>query len=254
MRSDRRSLMAATAAAVGLGTLGFGWQRWQATRLSFSPLEDPAGFRRLDGPGSGVLGGFDPLAGIALGLGDAPQAPPALPIGDLCTALFGPQETGGGAVPVASFSDYRCPYCRILTPRLAQLEADGRVAVRWHEWPLLGSVSEVAARAALAASLQDAYAAFHARLMGSPFVPTEAYLLELAQRNGLDGPRLVADMASPEVARDIDVAKALARRFGCPGTPALVVGRTVVVGAIPPRRLAALIRRETEDGPVKACV
>jgi protein-disulfide isomerase len=60
-------------------------------------------------------------------------------------------------------------------------------------------------------------------------------------------------MASPAVAARIAETRGLARLFGFPGTPSMVVGRTVVTGALDEGRLLALIAREREEGPPPAC-
>ena len=156
---------------------------------------------------------------------------------------------------MASFSDYNCPYCRVATEDLAAIEArsGGSVRVRWHELPLLGPGSEAAARAALAADRQGAYPAMHARLMRARLLPTPVYLEEAASALGLDADRLLADMTSPEVEARLDRSAAAADAFGLPGTPAMVVGRTVVVGALGDRALERLIERERADGPIPGC-
>ena len=61
------------------------------------------------------------------------------------------------------------------------------------------------------------------------------------------------DMDGAAVSRRLAESAALAGLFGFAGTPALVVGRTVVVGAIGEARLRALIARERRDGPIPAC-
>jgi protein-disulfide isomerase len=127
------------------------------------------------------------------------------------------------------------------------------VAVAWHEWPLLGEGSRLAARAALAARRQGAYAAAHDRLMGAPALPSEAGLPGLARELGLDPGRLLADMDGPGVARDLAVSDAQARLFAAIGTPLLVVGRTAVEGAVSEARLARLIELERNEGPPPGC-
>jgi predicted DsbA family dithiol-disulfide isomerase len=47
--------------------------------------------------------------------------------------------------------------------------------------------------------------------------------------------------------------RAAARLLGVPGTPALLIGRTLVIGVQPEAFLRALIAREAEEGP-PACV
>jgi protein-disulfide isomerase len=249
---SRRRLLLGGVAVVAVGGWGARdriaalWPR----DFDFEPLDDPPGFRRL--AGGPTSGGFDPFVGLADSRAAATTDPATLRA-DLCGALFG-GAAPPGVVPVASFSDYYCPYCRVLTRRLAALEDEGLVRVAWREWPLLGETSELAARAALAAKRQGGYVAFHEAMMRGGFVATPAFLEDLARRSGLDAARLRADMDSVAVSREIADARGLARLFGFIGTPALVVGRTVVAGEIGAADLRALIARERDDGPALACI
>lgn len=221
--------------------------------LDFEPLNKPPGFRRMAG-GEVSQRGFDPF----LGLDASPEdtAPPATAIGDdLCAALFGDGARAPDVVPIAYFSDYNCTYCRALSPRLAAMARDraGEVAIAWHELPLLGPTSLTAARAIVAAGAQGAGQAFHEALMTSRLGVTPDSLDALSRRLGIDPERLEADMTAPSTERVLGRSRALSNLFGFIGTPALVVGRTVVVGAISETALDRLIARERADGPVPAC-
>jgi len=221
-------------------------------RLTFTPMESPEGFRALRLPG--VSGGFDPLAGVGGGQTRTPAPPPA----ELCAALFDGAAgvvigRADAPVRIASFSDYRCPYCRVLSGILADLATEGRARVTYHEWPIFGAPSALAARAALAAARQGGYAALHARLMRSSFVATPAYLEAVAGEIGLDAPRLLADMDHPAVSAALERSRALAALFGMAGTPTLVVGATVVEGAVTRAQLEALIALERGAPAPAAC-
>jgi predicted DsbA family dithiol-disulfide isomerase len=250
----RALLVGGVAAGVALAWNGAPYlRRLLPQSFDFVALDDPPGFRRLGG--GATSGGMDPFAGLSGPSTAHAVVPEAELRADLCRALFGGRP-GPGVTPVASFSDYYCPYCRVLTRTLSAIEAEsgGAVRVAWREWPLLGGASETAAKAALAARRQVAYAAFHAAVMRSGFVPTPNFIDALAERIGVDPARMRADMESPTVARDIAEARGLARLFGFPGTPALVVGRTVVLGEISDAALRALIDREQADGPPPVCI
>ena len=195
--------------------------------FAFGEIPGLPGFRRLEAGGVSSRP-VDPFVGLR-----APDAPPPPP---------------PGAVPVAAFSDYYCPYCRDLTSRLAA-RADGALSITWHELPLLGDASEAAARASLAADLQGAYPAFQARLMRAAFQPTDAYLTEVGMSLGLDTTRLLEDARGHEVARRLAQSARAAATLGIGATPALVVGRTLVSGAIPDDRLDRLVALERAEGP-----
>lgn len=125
--------------------------------------------------------------------------------------------------------------------------------ITWHEWPRLGPTSLSAARARLAADMQGAYAAFRTRLMRGRFVATPEYLEILAQDIGVDGDRLLSDMEGDAVSERLRNTEAVARIFDFIGTPALVVGRTVVVGKVSEGVIGALVEEERRDGPPPVC-
>ncbi len=90
--------------------------------------------------------------------------------------------------------------------------------------------------------------------MTSPFQATPEYLARLSEDLGVDGEQLVADMESPEVARELENSAALAQVFAFVGTPALVIGRTVVQGQVSDRMIRRIIDLEREEGWDVACV
>ena len=90
--------------------------------------------------------------------------------------------------------------------------------------------------------------------MTTPFQATPEYLSRLAGDLGVDEERLVADMESPEVVRELENSSALARVFAFVGTPALVIGRTVVQGQISDTMVRKIIELEREEGWNAACV
>lgn len=245
-KTNRRGLLIAGAAVAAVWGGGAAWRAWDARRFDFAPVDGLPGFRRIAGGPVTRGGPGDPFVGLD---GDTGRADVVLADAEVCGALH---RADGPGVPVASFSDYFCPYCRSLTRDLIELEREGRVRVTWHELPLLSPASDVAARAALAAEMQGAYEAFHTRLMRSVVQPNRAYLSEVADSAGLDAERLLRDMDGPEVESDLAISAALADRFGFFATPALVVGRTAVMGAIEPARLEALIALEAGAGDVCA--
>jgi len=249
----RRALIAGgVATGVALAIVGPRWLRKQLTgSLEFEDLREPMGFRRVT---VGEVSRNMLLALQPTHPGVSPDTS-ALLRPNLCEALFGVTAIPMGVVPVASFSDYNCPYCRILTAEVARIEADsnGAIRVSWHEWPIFGPNSETAARAAYAAGLQDAYLPVHRRLMRSGFAPTPEYLTDVAVDAGIDPVRLLADMESPVVAAALDTSRELAGLFGFPGTPALVVGRTVVVGNVERGMLLKLIDLERREGSPPGC-
>lgn len=221
--------------------------RWLRTPdLTYQPLPGLPGFRQL--AGGGVSGG-DPLR-VGLDLGS--EAGPASSK-DICASLFdnpAPEDR----VPVAYFSDARCVYCRVLSPMLHEIETDAPIHITWHELPLLGPASQRAAKANLAARRQGAYRVFHDRLMGTPFVPNDAYIRQIAEDAGIDAGQLLRDMDSDEITSTLARTARIARAFGFFGTPALVVGRTAILGTVERRQLRHVIEAELAATDPWPCV
>jgi len=243
LTTRRELLLLGGAVLAGYGLVS-ALPRLRAGRFDFEPLPGVPGFRRIAGAGSVSAGAtlFAGLDHVETRPSDLARAVAADPL----PALFPGRQACG--VPVAYFSDKNCTYCRVLTPRIAELQARGEADVHWHELPLLGSGSLTAARATLAAERQGAGTEFRLRLMRSSVVATPAYISTQAGGLGLDKERLLSDMDLPSVTAHIETSRALAQVFGIPGTPALVVGRTLVIGQISPARLDALIGIEAKTG------
>jgi protein-disulfide isomerase len=154
-----------------------------------------------------------------------------------------------GDVTVVEFSDYQCGYCKRVMPTLMQaVEADGNVRVVIHELPILGPESVMAARAAEAARKQQAYPEFHRALMGMKGQLSESAVMQVAAEVGLDVETLRADMADPALDEVFGRNIRLARALGITGTPAFVIGETLVPGAISGARLNELIAEARGEG------
>lgn len=134
-----------------------------------------------------------------------------------------------------------------------EAEAPQILRVRRHEWPILGPSSEISARAAIAAGRQGDRRTFNRPLQRTAFAPSEAYLRDLVEAADLDPERFFQDMISDATSQELLASAALSRRFGFPGTPGLVVGRTVVIGKVGQATLNALVDAERNTGPPPRC-
>lgn len=138
-----------------------------------------------------------------------------------------------GDVVIVEFFDYRCGYCRRSAADLfALIEADPDVKVVFKEFPILGSASQLAARAALASRDQGLYYQFHQALMSADIGFSEAEIMDVAGSVGLDTERLKADMQAPEVDAYLARIHQLARDLGVRGTPAFVIDGELFPGAL----------------------
>jgi protein-disulfide isomerase len=150
-----------------------------------------------------------------------------------------------GDVTVVEFFDLRCPYCRRLEPTMARLLAQDRgVRLVYKDLPILGPPSVLGSRALLAAQKQGGYEKLRAALMSAPPNITMESLHAHAQTLGLDWNRLRQDMEDPAVQQRIDANISLSRALGIEGTPAMVIGTTLVSGAAELEELQAAIATE----------
>jgi len=232
-RPGRRALIGA-AAAVAFVAL---WQKLlpRPALPEFGPVRGAPGWSFAT---AGSVSGLEPggFATIGLQRGPAPLEPGRL------DSVVHRDAAGDGRIRLAVFSDYFCPFCRRLIAQIAaRHRADAALAVTWHELPLLGPNSVLAAKALMAAGLQGAYAEYHARLVAEGFVPQARSLGEVAAMAGLDAGRLMAEMEGPRVAALLADSAAAAARLGFFGTPGLVAERRAVLGALDPERMDRLI-------------
>jgi len=148
-----------------------------------------------------------------------------------------------GDVTLVEFFDYRCGFCRrVLSSMQALMEEDDQLRVVFKELPVLGEDSVRASRAAIASREQNEnlYLDFHLALMTADDLSMNG-IRALAGNVGLDADQLETDMQSDTVTAAIDANYDLASALGIEGTPAFVVGETIVPGAVDKGRLTALI-------------
>jgi protein-disulfide isomerase len=140
-----------------------------------------------------------------------------------------------GDVTIVEYFDYQCPYCRKVEPELRQVvQDDGKVRLVQKDWPILGPVSVMAARMALASKYQDKYLQAHEALMGVNSKLTEPRIRELLAAGGIDVDRVTRDMATNAKAIDEVLARnnEQATAFGFNGTPSFIVGKFRVPGVL----------------------
>ena len=140
-----------------------------------------------------------------------------------------------GDITIVEYFDYQCPYCRKIAPELRQVvQDDGKIRLVLKDWPVLGPISVVAARMALASKFQDKYLQAHDALIGVNSKLTEPRIRELLAGAGIDVDRTARDLATN--AKTIDAILARnndqATAFGFRGTPSFIVGKFRVPGVL----------------------
>jgi protein-disulfide isomerase len=146
-----------------------------------------------------------------------------------------------GKVTLVEFTDFACTYCRHSVEDVdALIAGNPQLKVVIRQLPIISPLSPDAARMGLAAAEQGKYAAFH-KAMFAAGQPDKATIEAVARSVGIDMVRAQKVIAGPgiedELARNID----LARQLGFNGTPAWVVGDTLLSGAVGRDRLAKAI-------------
>ena len=150
-----------------------------------------------------------------------------------------------GTITLYEFSDYNCGYCkRVFEPiqQLVRNNPDVRLVIK--EFPILSQSSLVAAKAAIAAEMQGKFGDYHIAMMTYRGQITDAVVMRMAAQAGVDIEQLKSDMESPKTMAIIQRTREAAAALEINGTLGLVVGDTVVPGAIGLDELVKLIAEE----------
>ena len=139
-----------------------------------------------------------------------------------------------GKVTVVEFFDYRCPYCKASLPDLESLIQNNKdVRFVFKEFPILPDsdgkigVSLRAARAAMTAGKVGKYVQVHEALMSQKPLDDDG-IARVLKANGIDPATAVASTAFDQHLKDVhDLAIAI----NATGTPAFVVGDSLIEGA-----------------------
>jgi protein-disulfide isomerase len=154
-----------------------------------------------------------------------------------------------GDVTIVEFFDYRCPYCKQVEPSLdALVQQDPKIRIVYKEFPVLGAASVYATRIALAARNQGKYAAFHGAMMATKGDITEEVILKVAKSVGVDIDKAKAQMNAPEIDELIKRNYALADALDIQGTPAFIIGDTLIPGATDIAKLRQLVADVRKSG------
>lgn len=138
-----------------------------------------------------------------------------------------------GDITIVEFYDTRCPYCRRMLPVVAELvRQEPNVKIAMKDLPILGPTSLLESRALLAAQRQGGYFKMRDAVMQGSSPATPDSLRETANQLGLDGAKLLRDMDDPAIKARLDSNIRLAQQIGIQGTPAMIVGDTMLPGAV----------------------
>lgn len=160
------------------------------------------------------------------------------------TPSVGPADADATLV---EFFDYQCGYCKRAIAELRALkQRDPKLRIIYKDLPILGPESQELAKASLAAHRQGRFEAFHDALMAMER-PDRVAARALAERLGLDLAGYDRDLADPALEAALARNRRQAEALDIDGTPAFVVGTTLLPGVVETEALAQLLaalRRE----------
>lgn len=137
----------------------------------------------------------------------------------------------GGAITVVEFFDYNCGYCKLAAPtvsRLVQENPDIRFVFK--EFPIFGEASDTAAKVALtAAGKAKGMALYNAFMATKPL--DEAGIDRNLRAAGLNPEEVRNAAETDEIAKQLNDIRSLAIALKIVGTPAFIVGDTLIPGA-----------------------
>ena len=120
-------------------------------------------------------------------------------------------------------------------------QPDVRLVVK--EFPILAETSVLAAKAAIAAQRQGKFRQFHIAMMTWRGKIDAVAIDAAGQQAGLDNIRLREDMEDEVTAAILSRTRAAAAALEVRGTPALIIGETVIPGAISKNEILDLINQ-----------
>lgn len=148
-----------------------------------------------------------------------------------------------GDVTVVEFFDYSCGYCKRVFPLIEKLlNEDKNVKIVFKELPILGPNSVMTSKAALALHqiAPDKYFAFHKQAINSRISGADS-LMKIVSDLGVDSAKVKELMDKPEINEKLSDIHELASSLGIRGTPAFIIGNTLVPGAVSYEDMVQLI-------------
>ena len=127
---------------------------------------------------------------------------------------------------IIEFIDYQCAHCRNLTTNLRNtISENSNVKVIVKELPILGEMSENAARAALAANNQGMYLPYQKQLLASSDDFSKTNLSKIAKKLKLNVNKFINDLNSKETTIYLNKNLKLAQNLLINATPTVIISK-----------------------------
>ena len=156
-----------------------------------------------------------------------------------------------GDVTIYEFSDYNCGYCKRSFSMLMELaRQDDNIRIVVKEFPILSQSSVDAARLAIAAGEIGKFEAFHSATMTWQGGLDELAYDSIAEAAGTSLDELNSILDGLDTDTIFSDNRNAAQQLNISGTPAFIVGDTLIPGAVSLEEIQDLVRaaREAQQG------
>jgi protein-disulfide isomerase len=153
-------------------------------------------------------------------------------------------DSGGGPVVLVEFSDYECGYCEKQHHRFGEfLSSNPPVGIVFRHLPIAGHrAAPGAARAAICAGRQGAFASLHAHLFADSVWKVDTNWTRVARQSKVPDLTAFAEcLSSPETAARLREDLELAQSLDITGTPTFVHRRGIHTGMLSDSALGTLV-------------
>ena len=153
-----------------------------------------------------------------------------------------------GKVTVTEFYDYRCPHCVNMAPTVLSIIHDNpNVRFVFKEFPIFGATSDRAAEGALIVKQRGGdYVGLYRDFMGTKGL-NDASIDQILKAHGVSDADLNDPKTIAQLSPHLSAVKQLAITLGIEGTPAFVIGDTLIPGEDPDGLRAAVKQAETKQ-------
>ncbi|MDP1631980.1 MAG: DsbA family protein [Caulobacter sp.] len=153
-----------------------------------------------------------------------------------------------GVITVVELFDYNCGYCKLIAPQVMELaRTHPQVRFVFKDMVIFGETSEYAAAATALTKTPEQYTALHKALMAAKPL-NDAVATRIITAHGLDPAAVRREQASTARKRYFGDVHVIAQKLGVEGTPAFIIGDTLIPGADPDALKAAIAAELRKKG------
>ena len=150
-----------------------------------------------------------------------------------------------GKKVIIEFFDYNCGYCKRSFPELMELILnDSDIKVILKELPVLGESSILASKYSIAAQKQNKYFEMHQELINFSGQISTNDIKNISKTIGINFEQLKTDMNHDETILLIKENYRLADLIGVRGTPAFIINKKLIPGAIGKNEMVKLLKND----------